>query len=85
MASQASLVDLSDNRQPQLYGAFISTYVLAVTATVLRLSARKCFSKAGIWLDDLFVCVALLFATGIFVDMIIGNDTSDIPFTIAAE
>lgn len=62
---------LSDSRQPQLYGAYGSTYALAIIAVGLRLSARKYFSKAGIWLDDYAICASLACASGNFVDMII--------------
>ena len=62
---------LSQSRQPQLYGAYGSTYALAVIAVGLRLSARKYFSKAGFWWDDYAICAALACATGNFVDMII--------------
>lgn len=62
---------LSESRQPQLYGAYISTYALAVIAVGLRLSARKYFSKARIWFDDYAICASLAFASGNFVDMII--------------
>ena len=71
MANSQRSVDFSESRQPQLYGACISTYALAVTAVCLRLSARKYFSKAGIWLDDYAICASLAVASGNFVDMII--------------
>lgn len=70
MTSPQEKAYLSENRQPQLYGAYISTYALAVLAVGLRLSARKYFSKAGIWLDDYAICASLACATGNFVDMI---------------
>lgn len=62
---------LSESRQPQLYAAYSITYALAVIAVGLRLSARKYFSKAGIWLDDYAICASLLVAGGNFVDMTI--------------
>ena len=62
---------LSQSRQPELYGIYGSTYALAVLAVGLRLSARKYFSKAGIWWDDYAICASLACASGNFVDMII--------------
>lgn len=70
MTSPQEMAYLSESRQPQLYGAYSSTYALAVIAVGLRLSARKYFSKAGIWLDDYAICASLAFASGNFVDMI---------------
>ena len=63
--------DLSETRQPQLYGAYISTYLLAVVAVGLRLLSRKRLSKAGLWLDDFAICASLFIAGGNFVDMLI--------------
>lgn len=71
MATSSGDAYLAENHQPRLYGAFISTYLLAVIAVCLRLSARKRFSKAGLWLDDYAICAALGVATGYFIDMII--------------
>ena len=71
MTSPLEKAYLSESRQPQLYGAYSSTYALAVIAVGLRLSARKYFSKAGVWLDDYATCTSLVFAGGNFVDMII--------------
>ena len=69
---------LSESRQPQLYSVYGSTYALAVIAVALRLSARKFFSKAGIWWDDYAICAALACASGNFVDMIICKKTADV-------
>ena len=71
MTSPLEKASLTESRQTQLYGAYSSTYALAVIAVGLRLSARKCFSKAGVWLDDYAICASLVFASGNFVDMII--------------
>ena len=71
MTTSLGKTDLSDSRQPQLYAAYSITYALAVTAVALRLSARKFFSKAGIWLDDYAICTSLVIASANFVDMII--------------
>ena len=80
MASPQAQVDLSESRQPQLYGAYISTYSLAVIAVCLRLACRKCFSKAGLWLDDYAICVSLLVASGNFADMLVCIVASPLPF-----
>lgn len=69
--SAQSHPNLFESRQPQLYGAYISTYVLAIVAVCLRLLSRKSFSKAGLWLDDYAICASLLVAGGNFVDMFI--------------
>lgn len=71
MTSSLGNAYLSESRQPQLYAAYSITYALAVIAVGLRLSARKYFSKAGIWLDDYAICASLLVAGGNFVDMTI--------------
>lgn len=65
---------LAESRQPQLYGASVSTYTLAVFSVCLRLAARKFFSKAGFWLDDYAICASLAVVTGIFVDQITCED-----------
>ncbi|KAL2045122.1 hypothetical protein ABVK25_012213 [Lepraria finkii] len=62
---------LSESRQPQLYGTYTSTYALAIISVCLRISSRKYFTKAGIWLDDYAICASLAFASGNFVDMMI--------------
>lgn len=69
---------LSESRQPRLYGVFTSTYALAIIAVGLRLSARKYFSKAGIWLDDYAICASLIFATANFIDMMMCKKTTAI-------
>ena len=71
MTSSLENAYLSESRQPQLYAVYSTTYALAVIAVGLRLSARKYFSKAGIWLDDYAICASLVVATGNFVDMTI--------------
>ena len=71
MTSSVGNAYLSESHQPQLYAAYSITYALAVIAVGLRLSARKYFSKAGIWLDDYAICASLVVASGNFVDMTI--------------
>ena len=63
--------DLTESRQPQLYTAYISTYLLALVAVSLRLLSRKRFSTAELWLDDFAICASLLVAGGNFIDMLI--------------
>ena len=65
---------LSENHQPQLYGANVSTFALAIISVCLRLAARKVFSKAGFWLDDYAILASLVVATGNFVNMIISGN-----------
>ena len=71
MTTPLGKTSLSESRQPQLYAAYSITYALAVIAVGLRISARRFFSKAGIWLDDYAICVSLVIAGANFVDMII--------------
>ena len=71
MATPLETAYLSESRQPQLYRAYSSTYAPAVIAVGLRLSVRKYFSKAGVWLDDYAIYASLVFASGDFVDMIV--------------
>lgn len=63
--------DLTESQQPQLYAAYISTYLLALFAVSLRLLSRTRYSRAGLWLDDFAICASLLVAGGNFVDMLI--------------
>ena len=79
MTSPQDKAYLAESRQPALYGAYSSTYALAVIAVACRLSARKYFSKAGIWLDDYAICASLLCASANFVDMIICERSSRFP------
>ncbi|PQE27137.1 integral membrane protein [Rutstroemia sp. NJR-2017a WRK4] len=51
-------VDLSATRQPSLYAADIITFILAALVIGLRLWSRRA-SGAGLWLDDIFICVAM--------------------------
>ncbi|PQE20869.1 integral membrane protein [Rutstroemia sp. NJR-2017a BBW] len=51
-------VDLSATRQPSLYAADIITFLLAALVVGLRLWSRRA-SGAGLWLDDIFICVAM--------------------------
>lgn len=60
MASSTGKIDLSDNRQPELYAAYISTYSLAVIAVCLRLVSRNYLTKAGLWWDDFIICLSLV-------------------------
>ncbi|KAL2040179.1 hypothetical protein N7G274_007082 [Stereocaulon virgatum] len=62
---------LSESRQPQLYGAYTSTYALAIISVCLRITSRKHFTKAGIWLDDYVIFAALACASAAFVNMVI--------------
>ncbi|CAD6578263.1 MAG: hypothetical protein ASARMPRED_008661 [Alectoria sarmentosa] len=54
----------------QLLTVAIVTYVLAVVAVALRFWARR-LMKAQIWVDDWTAAVALLIATGFFVNAIV--------------
>ncbi|OJJ70086.1 hypothetical protein ASPBRDRAFT_45416 [Aspergillus brasiliensis CBS 101740] len=64
-------LDLSESKRSELYGAYCSTYILAVTAVALRLVCRTVVSKVGLWWDDYMICIAVTFATGNFIDMVI--------------
>ena len=52
-------VDLSESRQGSLYAADIITFILALIAVSLRIWSRF-FSRAGLWVDDIFICVAFV-------------------------
>lgn len=56
----ATEVNLSETKQPRLYGVYISTYILAVIGVCLRLVCRKKLSKAGLWWDDFVICLSLV-------------------------
>ena len=49
----------SGNLQPNLHAAVIVTPILAITAVVLRFSARR-LAHASMWLDDWLTLVALV-------------------------
>lgn len=53
-------VDLNESQHAHLYGAYISTFSLAVISVVLRLLCRKTLSKAGLWWDDWVICISLV-------------------------
>ncbi|KAF7912264.1 uncharacterized protein EAF01_001285 [Botrytis porri] len=55
----ADSIDLSASRQANLYAADIITFFAAVVAVGLRIWSRR-VAGAGLWLDDLFICVALV-------------------------
>ena len=44
-------IDLRASRQPQIYGATITTFILAVIAVSLRILSRR-IADAGVRLDD---------------------------------
>ena len=60
MVSATGAIDLSESQQPRLYGAYSTTYLLAVTSICLRLVCRKYLSKAGLWWDDYAICFSLV-------------------------
>ncbi|KAF7857866.1 uncharacterized protein EAF02_011233 [Botrytis sinoallii] len=55
----ADSIDLSASRQANLYAADIITFFAAVVAVGLRVWSRR-VAGAGLWLDDLFICIALV-------------------------
>lgn len=54
-----SSVDLSETMQPNLYASSTIPYVIALTCVVLRFWCRW-FNKAGFWLDDWLILIALV-------------------------
>ncbi|KGO37239.1 hypothetical protein PEX1_011900 [Penicillium expansum] len=64
-------IDLNESYQSQLRAKYAATYALAVVAVTLRLLCRLRISKVRLWWDDYIICVALTFATGNFIDMMI--------------
>lgn len=59
MAAPMPTVDLSENRQPDLYAAAAIPYFFALVAVALRFWSRWTM-RAGWWLDDWLVLVALV-------------------------
>lgn len=55
----ADSIDLSASRQANLYAADIVTFFAAVVAVGLRIWSRR-VAGADLWLDDLFICIALV-------------------------
>lgn len=55
----ADSTDLSASRQANLYAADIITFFAAVVAVGLRIWSRR-VAGAGLWWDDLFICIALV-------------------------
>ncbi|KAI1157677.1 hypothetical protein F5B18DRAFT_644061 [Nemania serpens] len=64
-----SSVDLSETMQPNLYASSTIPYVIALTCVVLRFWCRW-FNKAGFWLDDWLILIALAFATGLSANLL---------------
>ncbi|KAI0409322.1 hypothetical protein F4802DRAFT_593599 [Xylaria palmicola] len=65
MASTATAsVDLSENKQPNLYASSTIPYSIALVSVILRLWCRWA-KGAKIWLDDGLILIALIFATGL--------------------
>lgn len=52
-------MDLSDNRQPNLYASSTIPFFLAIVAVTLRLWSRWT-KRAGFWLDDWLILFALV-------------------------
>ncbi|RWA04860.1 hypothetical protein EKO27_g10242 [Xylaria grammica] len=70
MASTSSVsVDLSETMQPNLYASSTIPYVISVACVILRLWCRW-VNRAGLWLDDWLVLVALAFATGLSANLL---------------
>ncbi|RAK99402.1 putative integral membrane protein [Aspergillus ibericus CBS 121593] len=63
-------LDLTESKRPELYGAYSTTYGLALGAFGLRMVSRMLISKVGLWWDDYLVCIAMLTATANFAVMI---------------
>ena len=57
--SAETMVNLSDSKQPDIYGAISTVYSVAVLAVVLRLPARR-LSKASYWWDDWIIIIAMV-------------------------
>lgn len=51
---------LSETKRPDLYAAYSVSYGLALIAVTLRLLARTVLSRAGLWLDDYLIFIAMV-------------------------
>ena len=53
-------VHLSETNRPDLYAAYSVSYGLALIAVTLRLLSRTVWSRAGLWLDDYLIFIAMV-------------------------
>ena len=60
--SAGTMVNLSDSKQPDIYGTISTVCPVAVLVVVLRLLARR-VSKAGYWWDDWIIIIAMVECT----------------------
>ncbi|MCJ1369110.1 hypothetical protein MMC20_000318 [Loxospora ochrophaea] len=56
--------EYAGSRGPDILGAIVSTYCIAVLAIALRTAARK-ISKVGFWLDDWLIYAGTVLYTGV--------------------
>ncbi|KAI0514755.1 hypothetical protein F5B22DRAFT_647233 [Xylaria bambusicola] len=61
--------DLTETMQPNLYASSTVPYTIALTCTALRLWCRW-MNRAGLWLDDWLILIALASATGLSADLL---------------
>ncbi|KAF4122761.1 hypothetical protein GMORB2_7068 [Geosmithia morbida] len=62
-------VDLSENRQPGLYASSTVPFAFAVLSVVLRFWCRQ-KKRAGLWIDDWLIVIALVCAVGLTADLV---------------
>ncbi|KAF2231452.1 hypothetical protein EV356DRAFT_290277 [Viridothelium virens] len=57
-------IDLSESRQPTIYGVIITLWILSVTVTGLRFVARR-LTRLPLWWDDWFMLLGCIATSGI--------------------
>ncbi|KAI1487267.1 hypothetical protein F5X96DRAFT_650914 [Biscogniauxia mediterranea] len=62
-------VDMSENRQPDLYASITICFFFALVCVVLRFWCRRVMGS-GLWLDDWLILVALGCGFGLMVDQL---------------
>ena len=62
MPATMPTIDLTENRTPQLFTAFIIVYILCAISVALRFASRK-VSGNFLWWDDWFTLIAFVGTT----------------------
>ncbi|KAK8028752.1 hypothetical protein PG991_005808 [Apiospora marii] len=78
--SAAAQVDLSQNRQPDLYASSTIPMFFALFCVILRFWCRW-NKKAGFWLDDWLILCATTFGPNVVQDVSIGLFTAELTYT----
>ena len=59
MAMAMANVNLNESRGPDMIGAIVSTYCVAIAVVALRIFARR-VGKVRLWIDDYLILVGMV-------------------------